>query len=63
MVFVKLSSPEARAGAQELSRALMLLLVAFVLAAFLRFPDRAARPMHVDETTQSVKLQELMSGH
>lgn len=63
MALVKLSSPEARAGAQELSRALILFLVAFVLAAFLRFPDRAARPMHVDETTQSVKLQELMSGH
>ena len=59
---MKLSSPEARAGAHEMSRALILLVAAFLLAGFLRFPDRAAKPMHVDEATQAVKLGELMAG-
>ena len=62
MPAVKLSSPEARAGAHEQSRALILLVLAFIVAAFLRFPDREAKPMHVDETTQAVKLGELMEG-
>ena len=60
---VKLSSPEARAGAHDLTRALLLMLLALVMASYLRFPDRAAKPMHVDETTQAVKLGELMAGH
>ena len=59
---MKLSSPEARAGAHAQSRALILLILAFIVAAFLRFPDREAKPMHVDETTQALKLQELMEG-
>ena len=62
MVPVKLSSPEARAGAHEMTRALMILVLAFIVAAFLRFPDRAAKPMHVDESTQAVKLGEMMAG-
>ncbi len=45
-----------------MTRAVILLIVAFIVAAFLRFPDRADRPMHVDETTQAVKLGELMAG-
>lgn len=59
---VKLSSPEARAGAHEQTRALILLILAFIVAAYLRFPAREAKPMHVDETTQAVKLGELMDG-
>ena len=62
MTPVKLSSPEARAGAHEMTRALMILVMAFIVAAFLRFPDRAAKPMHVDEATQAVKLGEMMAG-
>ena len=62
MTSVKLSSPEARAGAHEQSRALILLILSFIVAAYLRFPDREARPMHVDETTQAVKLGELIDG-
>lgn len=37
-------------------------MLAFVMAGLLRFPDRADRPMHVDESTQAVKLGELMEG-
>jgi uncharacterized protein (TIGR03663 family) len=59
---VKLSSPEARADATQLSRALLLMLVAFVAACVLRFPDRDIKTMHTDEATQAVKLHELMSG-
>ncbi len=62
MGLVKVSSPESRAGAHEQTRALILLMVAFLVAGYLRFPDRESRPMHVDETTQAVKLGELMEG-
>ncbi len=59
---MKLSSPEARADATQLSRALLLLLAAFVAACVLRFPDREIKTMHTDEATQAVKLHELMEG-
>lgn len=59
---VKLSSPEARAESTQLSRALLLLLVAFVAACVLRFTDRAIKIMHTDEATQAVKLHEMMEG-
>ena len=62
MEAVKLSSPEARAGAHEMWRAVILVVVALVLGGFLRFPDLAAKPMHVDEATQAVKLGEMMEG-
>jgi len=57
-----LSSPEARAEASQLSRALILMLVAFVAACVLRFPAREMKTMHTDEATQAVKLHELMQG-
>ena len=59
---MKLSSPEARADASQLSRALILMLVAFVAACVLRFPAREVKTMHTDEATQSVKLHEMMEG-
>ena len=59
---MKLTSPEARAGANELARALLLFVVALVIACVLRLPDRAVRPMHVDETTQALKLKEMLEG-
>lgn len=57
-----MTSPEARAGANELMRALALFLIALIAACFLRLPDRAAKPMHTDEATQALKLKELMEG-
>lgn len=59
---VKLSSPESRADASQLSRALVLLLVAVVAACVLRFPSREIKTMHTDEATQAVKLHEMMEG-
>jgi hypothetical protein len=59
---VKLSSPTARADATQASRALWLFAVALIVACVLRLGARELRPMHVDETTQSVKLGEMLSG-
>ena len=59
---MKLSSPESRAEASQLSRALLLMLAALVVACVLRFPDREVKPMHTDEATQAVKLHEMMDG-
>jgi hypothetical protein len=59
---VKLSSPAARQEASNLAKAVLLLVVAFVVACVLRFPDRERKPMHVDETTQALKLKEVLSG-
>lgn len=59
---MKLISPEARADAHESTRAAVLVLLAIIVACFLRFPDRAVRPMHVDETTQAVKFSEILDG-
>lgn len=46
-----------------MSRALLLMLVAFVAACVLRFPSRDVKTMHTDEATQAVKLHEMMEGH
>lgn len=59
---VKLSSPESRDDATQLSRALVLMLVALVAACVLRLPSREVKIMHTDEATQSVKLHEMMEG-
>ncbi len=59
---MKLSSPAARADASQLSRALILMVVAFVIACVLRFPAREVKTMHTDEATQAVKLHEMMQG-
>lgn len=59
---MKLSSPNAREESSELSRALILILLALVAACFLRLPSRELKPMHTDETTQAVKLHEMMQG-
>ena len=45
-----------------MSRALLLMLVAFVAACVLRFPSRELKTMHTDEATQAVKLHEMMEG-
>ncbi len=59
---MKLSSPESRDDATQLSRALVLVLVALVAACVLRFPSREVKTMHVDETTQALKLREMIDG-
>lgn len=59
---MKLSTPESREDASRLSRALILILIAFIAACVLRFPDRELKTMHTDETTQAVKLHEMMEG-
>jgi hypothetical protein len=59
---VRLSSPAARQEASNLAKAVMLLVVAFVVACVLRFPERERKPMHVDETTQALKLREVLEG-
>lgn len=42
--------------------ALFLLLLAVLAGAYLRFPERQIKFMHVDETTQALKLEEMMVG-
>lgn len=59
---VKLSSPESRADASQLTRALVLMLVAVVAACVLRLPSREVKPMHTDEATQAIKLHEMQEG-
>ncbi len=59
---MKLSSPQARADASDLSRALIFILIAIIAACVLRLTARESKPMHVDESTQAVKLHQLLEG-
>ncbi|MES2705821.1 MAG: phospholipid carrier-dependent glycosyltransferase [Verrucomicrobiota bacterium] len=61
---MNLSSSEAGAhsGAPKLTCALVLLILAWVAGSALRFPHREIKTMHVDETTQSLKLRDMMDG-
>lgn len=42
---------------------LALLLLALLTSVGLRIPNREIKPMHVDESTQAVKLRELIDGN
>ncbi|RYD24868.1 MAG: phospholipid carrier-dependent glycosyltransferase [Verrucomicrobiaceae bacterium] len=55
-------SSEAPAGPLRRNGALILLLAALLTAGMLRLPHREIKAMHVDETTQALKLRDLMDG-
>lgn len=59
---MKFSSPEPRTSLSARKWIPALLLLALLASLGLRIPNREIKPMHVDESTQAVKLRELIDG-